>query len=360
MPDSRLASTGAAPAPYLIRPCSRKDEPALLELVRGAFGEPPGGQKTTAFWRWKHVESPFGPSYALCAIDAPTGTIAALRVLMRWTLRAPDGRLGWPVRAVDTATHPDHRRRGLFSELTRFAIQDLANQGVPFVFNTPNRNSLPGYLKMGWQVVARWPVYVRPVRWRNIIRHLAGSRASVPDETHLISGGAGLLPWNAFRERYGSAVEQVIEAHEMGRRQVGYRTERTLEYLDWRYGAHPHLEYYVHALANDGKLEGFLILRRALGISGLQALLITELFVRRPSVLSVAWLLRSLVRQGSCDYLSGHAAAGTLERKAFFQMGFLPAPGRGSTFVARPLNAVSPDPTRRRSWDLTLGELEIF
>ncbi|HEV2124503.1 MAG TPA: GNAT family N-acetyltransferase [Chloroflexota bacterium] len=360
MPDSGLASTGAAPVPYLIRSCSGEDEPALLELVRGAFGEPPGGQKTTAFWRWKHVENPFGPSYALCAIDAPTGTIAALRVLMRWTLRAPDGAIRRPVRAVDTATHPDHQRRGLFSELTRFAIQDLANQGVPFVFNTPNRNSLPGYLKMGWQVVARWPVYVRPVRWRNTIRHLVGKSASVPYDIDLTAAGAGLLHWKVFHKRYGPAVKEVVEAHEQGRRQVGYRTERTLDYLDWRYGAHPHLEYHVHALASEGGLEGFLILRPALGASGLQALLITELFVRRPSVLSVARLLRSLVCQRSCDYLSGYAAAGTFERKAFFQTGFLPAPGRGSTFAARPLNAVSPDPTRRRSWDLTLGELEIF
>lgn len=360
MPDSGVAATGATPAPYLIRPCSREDEPAVLELVRGAFGEPPGGQRTTAFWRWKHVDNPFGRSYALCAVDAPTDTIAALRVLMRWTLRAPDGGIRRPVRAVDTATHPDHQRRGLFSELTRHAIQDLGRQGVPFVFNTPNRNSLPGYLKMGWQAVARWPVYVRPVRWRNTIRHLVGRRASVSHDADLTSTGAGLLAWQVFRERYGTAVAEIVAAHEAGRHLVGYRTERTLEYLDWRYGAHPHLEYHVHVLDSGGTLEGFLIVRRALGAFGLQTFLITELFVRRPSVLSVARLLRSLIRQRSCDYLSGHAAAGTLERKAFFQTGFLPAPSRGYTFVARPLNGVSPDPTRRRSWDLTLGELEIL
>ena len=32
------------------------------------------------------------------------------------------------------------------------------------MFNTPNDQSRPGYLKMGWQVVGRVPIGVRPAR----------------------------------------------------------------------------------------------------------------------------------------------------------------------------------------------------
>ena len=61
------------------------------------------------------------------------------------------------VRAVDTATHPDHQGRGLFTALTMHALEACRAEGVAFVFNTPNAQSRPGYLKMGWREVGRPP-----------------------------------------------------------------------------------------------------------------------------------------------------------------------------------------------------------
>ena len=70
------------------------------------------------------------------------------------------------VRAVDTATDPEFQGRGIFTRLTLEALDELAADGVDFVFNTPNARSRPGYLKMGWQVVGRLAAAVRPTRWR--------------------------------------------------------------------------------------------------------------------------------------------------------------------------------------------------
>ena len=66
------------------------------------------------------------------------------------------------VRAVDTATHPDHQGRGLFSALTRHAVEACRTEGVAFVFNTPNEQSRPGYLKLGWREVGRPRAVARP------------------------------------------------------------------------------------------------------------------------------------------------------------------------------------------------------
>ena len=68
------------------------------------------------------------------------------------------------VRAVDTATDPGWRRRGLFSELTRQLVEEVRRDGTAFVFNTPGASSRPGYLKLGWQEVGRLPLLVRPLR----------------------------------------------------------------------------------------------------------------------------------------------------------------------------------------------------
>ena len=86
--------------------------------------------------------------------------VVALRVLLRWeftrggeTLRA--------VRAVDTATDPNYQGRGLFRTLTMHGLDQMREEGVDFLFNTPNSQSLPGYLKMGWQVVGKVPAAFR-------------------------------------------------------------------------------------------------------------------------------------------------------------------------------------------------------
>ena len=81
------------------------------------------------------------------------------------------------MRAVDTATHPEYQGRGIFTRLTHAALDELEREGVAFVFNTPNDQSRPGYLKMGWDVVGRLPVLVRP---RSVRRALRMLRARTP------------------------------------------------------------------------------------------------------------------------------------------------------------------------------------
>ena len=71
------------------------------------------------------------------------------------------GRVYRAGRAVDTATHPDWRRRGFFEHMTTALTERLTAEGFDLTFNTPNQFSLPGYLKMGWAEVGRLPLRVK-------------------------------------------------------------------------------------------------------------------------------------------------------------------------------------------------------
>src|SRR5207245_291635 len=85
-------------------------------------------------------------------------------------------------------------------------LDELATDGVELVFNTPNRQSLPGYLKMGWREVGRLPAAVRPTRWRfaavaATARRAAG-RAGVPSSVG-VPAAAGLVALRAVGRRRG-------------------------------------------------------------------------------------------------------------------------------------------------------------
>jgi GNAT superfamily N-acetyltransferase len=355
MPDA------VADFPFEVRPCSTADEEAVLELLALTVGETSSSRKTIEFWRWKHARNPAGESFSVGAFDGATGRLAGLRTLMWWDFTTADGRALRAARPVDTATHPDYQRRGIFSGLTRYAVDELRQGGIPFIFNTPNENSLPGYLKMGWSIVARLPVYMRPIRPARMLLGLARrrGRAGTRRRDDGARSGAGVFEWSEFRRCYGDRIAPLVRHSEETRPRLGLRTTRDLEYLEWRYGQQPNTRYEVYALGN-GDLSGFAIARTATGFGGLRSLVVNEIFVRDPGPGSVKTVLKSVIRRTSADYAIAFFGEGSAEKAALRRLGFLPVSRSGYTLAARVLTAGEVDPLRPDSWDLTLGELELF
>jgi len=99
----------------------------VLDLLGLTLGVGPAGRRPAEFFRWKHLENPFGPSLMLVA--EADGRLVGLRAFMRWRFAAGDRQLR-AVRAVDTATHPDYQGMGVFSRLTRAALDALDGEAV--------------------------------------------------------------------------------------------------------------------------------------------------------------------------------------------------------------------------------------
>jgi GNAT superfamily N-acetyltransferase len=141
---------------YTVRVANEQDVPAIIELFKISLGTEYGAPKES-FWRWKHIDNPFGKSPVLLAFDG--GKLIGLRAFMRWQWQYK-GQVLPSFRAVDTGTHPDYRGKGIFSRLTKQLIAELKESEPPsFIYNTPNAVSKPGYLKMGWQVLGKPVVF---------------------------------------------------------------------------------------------------------------------------------------------------------------------------------------------------------
>jgi GNAT superfamily N-acetyltransferase len=336
-------STGIA-----IRPYRQDDEGAVLDLLGSTLGDGPAGHRPPEFFRWKHAQSPFGPSYMLVA--EADDRIVGLRAFMRWRFRAGDQLLR-AVRAVDTATHPEYQGRGIFSRLTRRAVDEL-RQDVDLVFNTPNQNSLPGYLKMGWRMVGRMSVDVRVRRLIPVMREFRRLRSTA----------APTRPRPAVRAESAeealsdpSVATLLAEAEESNRRLV---TPLNGEYLGWRYGSAPLLGYLAVREEIGGALAGVALFRvRARG--KLWETTVAEAIVRSGDVRTARRLLGRVVRAASVDHVSCLFPPGSAPARGARAAGFLPAPG-GPELVVNPLHEVLPDPLELASWGLSLGDLEVF
>src|SRR5690348_4042222 len=127
-----------------IRRAEPADRPAMIGVATRALGWRGDGRDRDLF-AWKHDDNAFGPSPAWVAVVA--GEVVGFRTFMRWELGRGGERLRI-VRAVDTATDPDHQGKGIFRRLNETAVAELTSAGCDAVFNTPNSQSRPGYLKM--------------------------------------------------------------------------------------------------------------------------------------------------------------------------------------------------------------------
>jgi GNAT superfamily N-acetyltransferase len=318
-----------------IRRSREADVPAVLGLLRDCLGWN-ADVRHEALFSWKHRENPFGPSPAWVAIDGTR--LAGLRVLMRWEFEW-DGRLVRAVRAVDTATHPDYRGQGVFSRLTVRALEELRAEGVGFVFNTPNDQSRPGYLKMGWRVVGKLPVAVRPSSLRGLARML---RARAPAERWSAATTAGVPAADMLRQRSG--LERLLASRARSR---GLRTRITPEYLTWRYGS-PLLEY--RAVAPSG-LEKGLALFRVRRRGSAREMVLGEILVPDDEPRLRDHLVRQAIRAADADYVIA-------VEPRWVSAGLLRLPRQGPTLTWRGL-ADTRFPVGRE-WDLRLGDIELF
>ena len=339
--------------PVHIVPYSAERRQEIADLLNVCLGHKLTGERDAVYWSWKHERNPFGRSVLLLAeVD---GRLAGVRAFMRWQLTA-NGHVVHAAKPVDTVTHPDYQRRGIFKRLTTEACDVARRDGIGLLFNTPNGNSLPGYLKLGWQRVTDLPLRVRLQRpfgasWRMAAWKLRNGE--VPAQERF------------FRDAPTSAAD-VLDRESVGIRELlaqarasaQLRTVRTIEFLRWRYASHPHIPYFAETIADSGRLDGVVFYRTNFR-SGLREVMIDDLLAREGAADSVKRLLGKLLRRTKTDYVLAHGAEESSIVQTLRKSGFHRLPRRRITLVARTLaDEVVPDPLQASNWSLSLGDLE--
>ena len=309
-----------------IRPYDDADEDLVLGLLSSSLGWLPDADHR-AFFRWKHLANPAGRS-AMWVAQA-NGVLVGFRAMLRWRF-VVDGAEVEAVRAVDTATAPEARGLGVFQELTLHALDELKSDGVAFVFNTPNDQSRPGYLKMGWRELGRPPAAIRPRGLKGAMR-MAASRAPADlwsIETPVGQPAADVLDGDI-------AVGPPPP--------TGTVTQRSREHLQWRYAGLPALAY--RGIRVDDGVALFRLRRRGRATEAALCELLSPDEDRRRR------LVREVARVAGADHVLRLG-------RAHARIGELPLPGGGPIVTWRDLTMSAPPPLDQ--WALSLGDVELL
>lgn len=333
----------------LIRPVEESDDPAIIHLLKASLGNDTI-PKSEALWDWKHRQNPFGPSYMLLAEDA--GTIVGLRAFMKWNW-CRNQKLYPAVRAVDTATHPDYQGKGIFRKLTMRQLEICREDNIRFVFNTPNRQSLPGYLKMGWEEQGPMPVKIRLLNPLKIAWWKINRRGSEPEGTD--------QPDPTPFQKWTSDVIQMGDRELQVEDQIV--TFKSAHYISWRYAGNPLFNY--NYLTDK---ENFLLIMRIKLHGPLRELRITDFFITgkirdyREIRTYLHHAVMNYCRQNRIDFISLSGQQYREYDRLFNWMGSFPVQHKGPLIVLRDLNMneVFPSLLKRSNWGYSLGDMELF
>ncbi len=343
----------------------------VLSLVNLSLGEKQVLKRDAAYWNWKHEKNPFGRSLMLIGLQK--GKIVGMRAFLRWQLNW-QGQLIEAAKPVDSVTHPQARRQGVFSQLTTAACDMAQQMGIQILFNTPNQNSLPGYLKLGWQQVGLVPSLVKvtspaAASWK-LLKSLIFSKrfkqeiptsdwfASEPiDASQLFGEG------NKFEEAFEKLLSKSNSLNNNQPKQIS--TVKMISFWRWRYMGHPHYQYYVERCYDGVELTGVLFYRLNIR-RGLREVMVTDIITNPEKKDVTQRLMTQLSSQVRSDYLVSLA---TKNHKAFNELRasrFRIVPRKGLQLVARSLVDqrdsegldFNNDIYQFDRWSLSLGDLE--
>ncbi len=310
----------------IIREAISADIPSLIDLLKISLGESliP---KSEALWNWKHVQNPFGQSPVLIAEEQ--GEILGVRAFLRWDY-CQNGKIIKACRAVDTATHPRHQGKGIFSKLTLEMLEKVKAEQVEVIFNTPNSSSTPGYLKMGWEKWGKLPLKLN---------------------FHFGKTGKSQIP-NSDWTSISTLIHQIETLPDSG---PSLKTRLRPGYLNWRYRDSPLFPYHF---LSDGEYY-LLIYRIKEGKMGREFRIcdfFTAFDLSPKQIKDLRKNLTAHIQDAGARFSSFSGL--TYPQQKVLELGGLPILKIGPMVTLRQLHDHLPP--MNQDWAWSLGDLEVF
>ncbi|MCH7403251.1 GNAT family N-acetyltransferase [Belliella kenyensis] len=307
------------------REAQQEDIPQIVELLKASLGE---GliPKSEDLWRWKHERNPFGKSLVIVA--EVNEKLVGVRAFLRWRWLQNSKSLD-ALRAVDTAVLPEMQGQGIFSRLTKQLAKKAADDGFQFIFNTPNKKSLPGYLKLGWRKLGKVNLAIQ-------FNHIFPKNSQSIDCQPIVDF-----------EKLGF--------YDFNNSKCGISTSYSLAYIKWRYFENPLFKY---EFATD--YATYLLIYRFKISKGLRELRIVDFFVLKNGVEIELNSLRDKLRKiQETVHFTSCALNGDVH--LFQKLGKFWKIPFGPVLTVKALNFdLSQVSELSKEWNYSIGDLELF
>ena len=329
-PDTPTAADPATTSNEDLRveACGPADRAEQARLFNACFKKDADGEQLA----WRYDECPHGVSISYVSRPPVGDAICGYACNPRTVLHRGDESTACTIGETgDVMTHPDWRKRGIFSGLDAATMQATETHGWVGVFGLPNRRSAHIFTKIGWDQVGT----IRP--WSFVLRVDARAKAERHKEGRLQALG---LPWFARRCRVGertlsvnasgqarpltSFPEEVADLSRRVEADFDWMVRRDAAYLNWRFLRNPSgLHRAIGIYGDDGSFQGYCVVQ--LPRSGSAVGYLVDVLAPDPGALDRA-LLAGLeaLREAGASLAQSTAIDGSWWSTQLQRAGFLP------------------------------------
>jgi len=363
---------------YKIRLIDKDNEiDAFRELFKSVFNK----KMTTELWKWKYFENPMVSNQPLIYITEYEGKIVGARPIL-------PNRMKFGVKILkvaqpcDTMVHPEHRRKGIFTKMTNFAIRDIQKRGFSLFYSFPN--PLVGRIyenvrSLGWQNISKTnPSYkifspekvVSSKISRKILRNIAQT------VLRFLSSRKSKLPTIIPAKSYDINEERMIieEIEELWKRfseNFKISTVRNKEYLEWRFLKHSENDYRFFTARKNKGLLGYFVTNIVKNLNLIEGRIIDYVIKDNGKEVFLSLLLEALekFKKEGCDVVSTWAFTQPefqpiLDRCGFIKRSSFPYNifTNECFFAVRKIvsDCLPIDPFEKKNWYITQADMDTF
>lgn len=205
-----------------------KDNSLISSFLDGMAIAHHEAKHSEEWFHWKFEQSPYGKALLACAFDGDrvAGCVAYGRGIVKYK-----GKNWASALSYETFVYPDYQGKGLFKKLISLAEKEMANQGIQFLYNFPNSNSITGFKHMNW--ICRNDIRCFKIKPVNLLRVLINAKdlkkPFKPNPSNLDRIKDTILKDISIPETNYDVITPLW----------------TKEYLRWRFFTYPNREYLV-------------------------------------------------------------------------------------------------------------------
>lgn len=249
--------------------CARPEESDAVLAVRNLAYSPDAALRQD-FWDWRYFRNPHWRTQILVAESADQ--IIGLQPIASFPALVM-GEVAAVCMLTGVVTHPEFRRRGVFTSLITQAFAQIRQQGDWLAYTFPNKLSYPGFMRTGqWLHIGSLPLYLKPLDWPAVIGSRVGNRGAQKVLSHIGRIGFRLVDrsrspttdqiticeiraWDERADDFWQCMTDCYRAH------IVVRRDR--EYLTWRYVERPDEQYTIFQAEQHGTVQGYIVVKLA-------------------------------------------------------------------------------------------------
>lgn len=246
---------------------NKDDLPRISEFRKAFFGYSSIRSHEPEYYDWKCYKNPALPGEIWLAEDGnavvaiKSMTPKRMKILGEKVIGAETG---------DTFTHPDYQRQGIFTKLFEVARENGIDGRMSFIYGTPNKNSLPGYIrKLDYaQIPLKLRILVKPLAPKQILQKKLGfyPLASLVSPVVEIASraifriaGRAVSKSNIRITQILSFPDDIDVLWEQTSKNFDIALVRDKNYLEWRYVANPDTYSILIARNQEGAILGYMV-----------------------------------------------------------------------------------------------------